>query len=105
MQEMLGRIKSLLAVVIPIFATSQHTHTILPYPERPELRKQHRDPSAEAAAGPVLLNVEVLQRRHFRCDGVHVFQSYGNTQRQPGHTGRNGGCVCSQRITTWEERK
>lgn len=74
-----------------------------PYPERPELREQHGDPSAEAAAGAVLLDVEVLECRDFRGDGVHVLQSYGNTQGQPGHAGGDGGCVGSERITTWKK--
>lgn len=70
------------------------------YPECPELRKQHRDPSTEASTGAVLLDVKVLKCRDFRCDGVHVFQSYGHTQRQPGHAGGDGGRVGGERVPT-----
>ncbi len=71
-----------------------------PYPQRPELREQHGDPPAEAAAGAVLLDVQVLERRDLRRDGVHVFEGYGDTQHQPGHAGRDGGRVGGQRIST-----
>lgn len=88
--------------MIPVSVTFKKTGFLLgsPYPERPELRKQHGDSSAEAAAGAVLLNVQVLECRDLRSDGVHVFQGDGHTQRQPGHAGRDGGGVGSERIAT-----
>lgn len=76
-----------------------------PYPECLELRKQHRDPSAETAAGAVLFNVKVLQSWDFRRNRVHVFQCYGYSQRQPGHTGWDGGGIGSERISTYKDRK
>lgn len=77
--------------------------SLSPYPERPELREQHGDSSAEAAAGSVLLDVQVLQARDLGSDGVHVFESDGHTQRQPVHAGRDGRRVDGEGVSTWED--
>lgn len=80
-----------------------HVQPSSPDPERSEMGEEHGDAAAEAAARAVLLDVKVLKSWNFGCDGVQVFQCYGHTQRQPGHSGGDGGRVNSERVPSWDD--